>query len=219
MERTEAEERRLRFIQAKKLAGGDVYKLQKKLETAEYTVWWDNNGEIRCITSEPESVDLPYLEECKSQVFSKDQVDIVLKSNWNLYRVSTDPKVDTVHYIELKPVESLFVSQEDEFLSEITNGKAGDITISLKGKKFTVKSSKKVRDSYADVDLSTATAKGSRLLKFYFTSINDPSFMVYNVNITLPELLEKKSVTKTLPYDLSQSSVFTIKLFDKYVRT
>lgn len=219
MERTEAEERRLRFIQSKKLAGGDVYQLQKQLEKAEYTVWWDNSGEIRCITSEPESVALASLEECKSQVFSKDQVDIVLKSNWNLYRVSTDPKVDTIHYIELKPVESVFVSQEDEFLSEVTDGKGGDITISVKGKKFTVKSSKKVRDSYADVDLSTATAKGSRLLKFYFTSINDPSFMVYNVNITLPELLEKKSVTKTLPYDLSQSSVFTIKLFDKYVRT
>ena len=216
---TKAEERRQRFIQSKESAGGDVYKLQKQLENARYTVWWDSSGDIRCISSEPETVNAVLLEDCMHKEFDKEQVDIVLKSNWNLYKVSTDPKVDTVHYIELKPIESTYVSQEDEFLTEIQKGKGGDVTISIKGKEFTVKCNKKVQDMYADTDMASATAKGSRLLKFYFTSVNDPSFMVYNINITLPELLENKTVKKMLPYDLSQSSVFTIKLFDKYVRT
>jgi hypothetical protein len=216
---SEAEERRQRFIKQKQSAGGDVYLLQKQLQNVKYTVWWDIDGNIRCISSEPESVNISALAECKSEVFDKEQVDIVLKSNWGMYHVRTDPNVDTVHYIELKPVEATFVSQEDAFLSEIEKGKRGDITVSVTGKEFTIKCNKKVQDTYKDTDLSSATAKGSRLLKFYFTSINDPSFMVYNINVPLPELLENKTVKKTLPYDLSQSSVYTVKLFDKYVRT
>lgn len=216
---TEAEKRRRRFLKTKR-EHGDVYELQKDLLKQDYTVWWDNEGEIKIVTSEPKTITKAKTKGLKSHVFSHDQVAILLKSNWNLYMVETDPKVDTVHYIKLKPVESTFVSQEDEFLSLVEEDiKAPNIKISCKEKVFTVTATPKTIKEYKDTDLANATAKGSRILKFYFTSTNDPSYMIHNTNISLPELLENKSIERILPYDLSQCSIYTIKIFDKYVRT
>ena len=216
---SEAEKRRRRFIKIKK-EHGDVYELQKSLQISDYTVWWDDAGEIKIVTAEPSTIKKSKTKGLKSHVFSYDQVAILLKSNWNLYMVETDPKVDTVHYIKLKPIESTFVSQEDEFLSEIKKDiKAPNIKVSCKEKIFKVTVTPKTLKEYKDTDLTNATAKGSRLLKFYFTSTNDPSYMIHSTNISLPELLENKTVERTLPYDLSQCSIYTTKIFDKYVRT
>jgi len=68
-----------------------------------------------------------------------------------------------------------------------------------------------------DVDSNIATANGKKVLKFYFTSKNDPHFMIKSVNVLLSDLLENKSVTKKLTKNLDQCSIYTIKLFDKYV--
>ena len=216
---SEAEKRRRRFLKIKK-EHGDIYELQKDLQKTDYTVWWDSEGEIQIVTSEPKTIQKSKTKGLKSHVFSQEQVAILLKSNWNLYMVETDPKVDTVHYIKLKPIESTFVSQEDEFLSVIEEGvTAPNIKISCKEKVFKVTATPKTLKEYSDTDLSTATAKGSRILKFYFTSTNDPSYMIHSTNISLPELLENKTIERILPYDLSQYSIYTIKIFDKYVRT
>jgi len=43
--------------------------------------------------------------------------------------------------------------------------------------------------------------------------------MIHTTNIVLSDLLENKTVERILPYDLSQCSIYTIKIFDKYVRT
>ena len=216
---TEAEKRRRRFLKVKK-EHGDVYKLQKHLETQPYTIWWDDNGEIKVITPDPKSILKSKVKGLKSAEFEKDQVEILLNSNTNLYYIETDPNIDTVHYIKVKTVESSFVKQEDNALALIEeNVKSPQIKVSCKEKVFSVTATPSLLKEYKGTDTSTATAKGSKLLKFYFTSINDPSYMIHTTNIVLSDLLENKTVERILPYDLSQCSIYTIKIFDKYVRT
>ena len=97
--------------------------------------------------------------------------------------------------------------------------KAPQIKVSCKDKLFKVTATPTLLKEYKGTDLTQATAKGSKVLKFYFTSLNDPSYMIHTTNIVLPELLENKTVERILPYNLSQCSIYTIKIFDKYVRT
>ena len=54
---------------------------------------------------------------------------------------------------------------------------------------------------------------------FYFTSLRDPHFLVHNINVSLEDLLTKVKVETKVPPKMNQCSVYTLKLFDKYVRT
>ena len=58
-----------------------------------------------------------------------------------------------------------------------------------------------------------------KILKFYFTSIRDPHFLVHNINVSLEDLLTKVKIENKVPPKMNQCSVYTLKLFDKYVRT
>jgi len=216
----EALARKKRFNKIKKDAGGDAHDLQRQLSEQDYQIFWDSQGEIRYFGPVSEKVLKSKFKGCKSSVFTAEQVEILKAQGTNGYIIVTDPNVETVHTIQVRPIESQFVSHEDEFLSLIEEGvKRPDISVNINKKDFTVKCSKSILNKYKDTDLATATAKGSKLLKFYFTSINDPSFMVHSLNVNLPELLENKQVKKILPIDLSQCSLYTVKIFDKYVRT
>ena len=200
----------------------DVHNLQKALLKRDYVVWWNDDGDIVGFTQEPDQYK-KQIKKHNSATFSSEQVEIIKNNGSHGYCIKTDPEVDTVHYIQLKEEESTFVTHEKHNLLLIEGDvKRADIIVSLKGKEFTIKCSKTVLNKYKDKDLlrdlSSATASGSRLLKFYFTAENDPSFLIHNTNITLPDLLEKQEVTRLLPTDLSQCSIYTIKIFDKYVR-
>ena len=72
---------------------------------------------------------------------------------------------------------------------------------------------------YKGKDLKSITAKGHKDLVFYFTSVNDPHFMIFFIKISLQELIENGSVKTETPKDLDRCSVYTLQIFDKYVRT
>ena len=57
------------------------------------------------------------------------------------------------------------------------------------------------------------------VLVFYFTSVNDPHFMIFVVKVKLHELIKEGIVYTDTPKDLDRCSVYTMELFDKYVRT
>lgn len=197
----------------------DSYAMQTALQKRDFTIWWNDEGEILGYTQEPEQLD-DSIKKYNNAIFTAPQAEIIVNNGSHNYCIKTDPNVDTVHYIELKKVESTFVTHEKNDLSLIEkNIKRADIIVSLKDKTFTVKCSKTVQNKYKDKNLKTITANGSRLLKFYFTSEDDPSFLLHNTNFSLSDLIESGSVERTLPSDLSQCSIYTIKIFDKYVRT
>ena len=212
---SEAEKRRRRFLKEKnKFNSFD--ELVKHHQNRDQTVWFDLEGNILQISAEQKRK--KSVKE-RSVVFTAEQLEILKDKDVNLYRIVQDAEVETVFSIELKPLESPFVEHEKDFLQLIPESKSKIFDISVKYNKgnFTVKPHNKILKKYKDVDSNIATANGKKVLKFYFTSKNDPHFMIKSVNVLLSDLLENKSVTKKLTKNLDQCSIYTIKLFDKYV--
>ena len=212
---SEAEKRRRRFLKEKNKFNS-FNELVKYHKNRDQTVWFDLEGNILQISAEQKRK--KSVKE-RSVVFTAEQLEILKDKDVNLYRIVQDAEVETVFSIELKPLESPFVEHEKDFLQLIPESKSKIFDISVKYNKgnFTVKPHNKILKKYKDVDSNIATANGKKVLKFYFTSKNDPHFMIKSVNILLSDLLENKSVTKKLTKNLDQCSIYTIKLFDKYV--
>ena len=213
---SEAEKRRRRFLKEKNQAGGTFDDLQKKIAEAEQYVYFTDDGDILALS--PTKIKLK--AGWKETTFKPEQLAILDGKNIANFRVRQDPEVETVFTIETKPIESLFVKSEDDFVKLIDYSvKGADVSVSCKDKKFVVKLDKKQRTKYRKIGSDNATAKGSKLLKFYFTSINDPHFLVYTINVHLKDLIDNEQSEINVPANLNQCSIYTIKLFDKYVRT
>ncbi len=214
---SEAEKRRRRFLKAKKDAGGDIESLQAKEYHKDFQVLFDKEGNILGYSQEK----IAKKRGQFLQTFKREQVEILKGKNTDLYRVAQDPNIDTVFSIELKPVESVFVRTEQSFVTLIDEGKktGADLLVSFADGNFVVEVTKKVLKKYKDIEPKLANINGSKVLKFYFTSLRDPHFLVHNINVKLEDLLTKQKVSTKVPPKMNQCSVYTLKLFDKYVRT
>ena len=210
-----ANARRKAFLNSKK-EYGDIEQMTKAFHKSKFTVWFDDDGDIKCCSKEPNEV---FDKKFNSAQFSDDEVAIFKNANWGLYKVRTDDKVDSVHYIELRPIDDI-ITKQDDFLSEIEEGsvRGADIKVKVEGKKFTVELCPRVIKEYKNVDPDTAVVRGQTTLKFYFTTYKEPSFLEYNFNVPFRKLLVDKKIDVILPYEMDQSSIYTVKLFDKYVR-
>lgn len=210
----EAEERRLRFQAAKEAAGG-LARLIKQELSKKPKVYFLNDGTIVSISKE----EIALREGWQVREFDDEQIQILENNNWNLFYVKKDPLVDNLYSIESRPLESAVVSAENNSLLLIEPGsKDYDCNCKLTTTEFTVSLSKKTLEKYSDIDPSSATTNGQKVLKFYFTAPNDPHIMIHSEYIALRSLLEKPVTVKT-KIDLTQTSIYTVKAFDKYVRT
>ena len=117
--------------------------------------------------------------------------------------------------------ESLYVRNEDTFVQHIEPSKSRsyDIKVGFKNGKFFAQASTKTKNKYKGKKPESISAKGNKDLVFYFTSVNDPHFLIFYIKIKLHELIKDGTVYQDAPKDLDQCSVYTLKLFDKYVRT
>lgn len=213
----EALKRKQKFLKNKEQFEGNYYAMQKAEYEKDHTVYFLADGTITCITKEQ----IEPKKEWKSYVFSNDQVSILDGKNLDLYRVIQNPDDENTYHIELRPIESLYVRNEDAFvqLIEYSKSRAYNIKVGFKNNKFFVQASAKTKSKYKDKDLNTITAKGHKNLVFYFTSVNDPHFMIFVVKVKLHELIKEGIVYTDTPKDLDRCSVYTMELFDKYVRT
>jgi len=214
---SEAEKRRRRFLKAKKDAGGDIESLQAKEYHKDFQVLFDKEGNILGYSQEK----IAKKRGQFLQTFKREQVEILKGKNTDLYRVAQDPNIDTVFSIELKPVESVFVRTEQSFVTLIDEDKktGADLLVSFADGNFVVEVTKKVIKKYKDIEPKLANINGSKVLKFYFTSVNDPHFMIFYIKISLKDLIEEGTVVSNTPKDLDRCSVYTLQIFDKYVRT
>ena len=210
----EAEERRLRFQAAKEAAGGLAGLIKQEL-SKKPKVYFLNDGTIVSMSKE----DIELKDGWQVREFDNEQVSILENNNWSLFYVKKDPLVDNLYSIESRPLESAVVSAENNSLLLIeSSSKNYDCMCKLTDTEFTVSLSKKTLEKYADIDPATATVNGQKVLKFYFTALNDPHIMIHSEYISLKALLEKPVTIKTTA-DLTQTSIYTVKAFDKYVRT
>jgi len=214
---SEAEERRLKFLEAKKAAGGSARDLMKQVEARPYMVYFDDAGNILCVTKEDV---IPEPSWSNSHEFTWEQVRILEGKNINLFYVKKDQFVDNLYSIESRPTEKIHVSADNDFLYLITeNVSTPDITCSLSPTEFTVTLSDNMLDKYSKIDKSQIAINGKKILKFFLTAKNDPHFMLTTISVALPNLVEKKTISFSLPDNYSQCSIYTSKVFDKYVRT
>lgn len=212
----EAEERRLRFQQAKEAAGSFAGLIRQELSRTP-KVYFLADGTIVSISKD----DIELKDGWHVREFDQEQLKILEDNNWSLFYVKKDPLVDNLYSIESKPLESAVVSAENNSLLLVeTSSKEYeyDCTCKLTKNAFTVNLSNKVLTQYKDADLTSATVNGQKILKFYFTAPNDPHIMIHSEYISLQALL-KNSVCISTKTDLTQTSIYTVKAFDKYVRT
>ena len=210
----EAEERRLRFQAAKDAAGGLAGLIRQEL-AKQPKVYFLSDGTIVSISKE----DMPLKEGWQVKEFSNEQVEILENNNWNLFYVKTDPLVDNLYSIESRPLESVVVSAENNSLLLIDTSSADyECMCNLTKTVFTVTLSKSTIEKYSSIDPISATVNGQKVLKFYFTAPNNPHIMIHSEYISLKRLLEN-TVTISTATDLTQTSIYTVKAFDKYVRT
>lgn len=211
----EAEERRLRFLAAKESAGGSFASLMKQELLKKPKVYFLEDGTIVSITKEEIDAHPSWL--CRE--FDDEQLQILEDQNWNLFYIKKDPLVDNLFSIESRPLESSVVSTENNSLTLIDFNKSdAECTCSLTKAKFTVELSIHTLKKYENVEIENATANGQKVLKFYFTALNDPHFMFHSEYVSLTKLLKETSVSISLKEDLTSCSIYTVKAFDSYSR-
>ena len=210
----EAEERRLRFQAAKEAAGGLAGLIRQEL-AKQPKVYFLADGTIVSISKE----DMELNEGWQVKEFSNEQVEILENNNWNLFYVKTDPLVDNLYSIESRPLESVVVSAENNSLLLIDTCSTNyDCMCNLTKTDFTVALSKSAIETYANIDPSSATANGQKVLKFYFTAKNDPHFIIHSEYVSLTKLLTTTKLTFVTLEDLTKCSIYTVKAFNSYCR-
>ena len=207
--------RKQRFMDLKKEHGGNVDGITKHFDSLDWNLWHEEDGTIVSMSKEP-SDDLD--SKFEKARFSNEQIDILKDKNWNLYRVITDKVNKHVKYIQVRPVEVERISSDDFFLFQIDKHtkRVYDIKLSLGKSKLTISAHANMLKQYEEVNISDAIIKGRKVLPFYITTKNDPSFMLQSINVSLEELIQHKKVVVDMCDDFRGCSVFTLKLFDNY---
>lgn len=207
--------RKQRFLEAKEELGGTIQDVTNHYEKLDWTIWFEEDGTIVSMSKEPNE-DLS--EKFEFATFTNDQAKILVDKNWNMYRIITDKKNTHVKYIQVRPVEIDRVATEDFYLYQVDNQnkRVYDLKLSMSKTTLTISAHANIIKEYEDIEISSAIRKGRKIIPFYITTKNDPSFMLHYVNLSLEELLENKQVVYDMPEDYTGASVFTLKLFDNY---
>ena len=212
-----AEARRKRFMKSKDQSGGSAEQLMKNLKSRPWRLFFDDDGIIQCFTQDPT---IEPNADWKTHDFSQDQLEILIDNDIRKYHVVNDQKVDNVYSIELKPLQSVKLPDVDDFLSEVTDEHSKDYEVkcSIVKDQLTVTLSDAVKEDYSDVYPVSATRNGYRILRFYITRQHDPHVMYEYKHVSISDLLINESVTMKLGMNLEHCSIYTNKIFDKYLR-
>ena len=207
--------RKQRFMDLKKEHGGNVAGIKEHYDSLDWFLWHEEDGTIVSMSKE----DNPSLnEKFEKAKFSNEQIEILKDKNWNLYRIVVDKLNKHVKYIQVKPVEVEKILTDDFFLFQVDthSSRNFDIKLSLSSTELTVSAHSNTIEQYKDIAPGDAVINGRKILPFYITSKNDPSFMFATVNVNLEDLIKNKKVVCKLPSNFKGCSVFTLKLFEKY---
>lgn len=211
-------DRKKRFL-AEKEKAGSVKDLIEKQKVKDWTIYFNDFGDIVCLTQN----DVDVKDNWKTYDFSQEQLKILVDNKDDLakYCINIDPSVDNLYSIQLKEITSIYTESEKEFLNEIEYGRSTsfDIKVAVNSEDLVVTMSNKTKEPYKNVYPISATIQGQRLLKFFLTAEHDPHVMFHYEIISLAELITEKKVVREMPADLRRCSVYTVKLFDKYQRT
>ena len=159
--------------------------------------------------------------------FPIDEVAPFITGERNLSTHYVSPLKDdpTKYAIKAKSIEVNYIRTLDRFLTEIDQGQSSEsahLTIinNIKEKKIIFSLSPKVKYNILQdesIETKNITINGMPELDFFFTVKNDPSFLILYVPIKTNELVGEPMIVVNYSVDLSESSLFTKKIFDNYV--
>ena len=206
--------RKKRFVESKELHGGSKG-LAEHLDSLDWNLWHEEDGTIISLSKEWNEA---LSEKYETAKFNNEQVAILIDKNWNLYRIRTDKHNTHVKFIEVRPVVIDKFSTDNDFLFQIDNNSKTeyDIKLSLSSTALSVTAHKSFLEKYEDITDEDAVISGRKVIPFYITSKNDPSFMFCTISISLYDILNNKKVVKETETDFRECSIFTLKLFDNY---
>jgi len=210
----QAKDRKKRFLENKTAAGGISALIDNSI-LRPWRVYFNQEGEIMCFTKEEGMAIQP---DWLTHDFTPEQIQVLKEKDLSKFLVKKDPDVDNRYTIEIKPIETVYINADDDFLYKIPEKKLYDIQVKITVSTMVIKLSKKIKKKYKDVYPISATVNGSRLLKFYITAKDDPHDMYHYSIVSLADLLSKEEVIIELEHDMRDYDVFTNKLFDVYAR-
>ena len=213
----EALARKKAFQEAKEAAGG-AESLQFKQKNKPWTVYFNQEGDIVCFTdSEVPDVNPEWI----THDFTQEQLGMLHGKDLTRYRIRKEETAENVFVVELKPLETVYVSAKEDFLYEIAESKARkwDLQLEVHKDDVVVKLGKAVLEQYADVYPISATVKGQRLIKIFITAPDDPHVMFHYQVVSLADLLGNKGEFKfEVDNDFREYGFYTNKLFDIYAK-
>ena len=199
----------------------DLEKARLAQKQSDRHVYFDDIGNI-CYYGRTDSSD--YLEY-NHAVFTYDQCSIFEdeKSNKiiNDYLVLVNPNEEGVYTFVTKVVELEKFKSATKMLTQVrlTENTEFDIKIHTVKNTMTVSLSDKLRTNITkNVDVNNFTFKGEQRIALYVTSLNDPHFLFDSIEILLQDLITNEQLVFDLNNDCTNKSIYTRKLFEKYIR-
>ena len=199
--------------------------LKKEKAAADITkqkmfVYFDESGNIKCI-----SPVVDQQQETVSQATKLPLKDVYkfITGEISPTRYLVKKKKGTANKYEIvkRRYEISHVRKLDRFLTEIIPGygkKTGlEIIADMQSNTLTFKLADNVRNEFLETidDLSLASISGMRVLKFYCTTKNDPSYLIESFTVSVTALLQG-NVYIEFKSDLAKYSLFTRQVFDNY---
>ena len=176
----------------------------------ETKVYFDNTGEITCITQDknfqPESDWLTY-------DFTPEELEMVSEnvssSGFSVYNVD-----DVYAIVKSSTRMPLGITQGPDLVQVESNADA-DVVLSVKDTEIFVTATpalqKTIKDNKMKID-------NVRVLSFYVTEKNNPHFMIYNFYVPLMDLANQESVKIPCDDDFTEYSIYTKPVLDSYGR-
>jgi hypothetical protein len=209
------EARKRKFLALKEKAGG-AQNLLDSMASAQWRVYFDDQGVITCFTN---NTDTPIQPEWRTYDFSREQLQILQGKDLSAYRVHTHPLIDNKYSIEAAREEASPTALATDFLMLVKPGmQDADVYCEVTENSLVVWLSNDVIEQYAKIDPDLAVRKDMSAMRFYITAPNDPHMMFAKVNVKLSELLREPQVKKPLDNDYRMCSIYTKRCFDKYTR-
>jgi hypothetical protein len=199
----------------------DLEKARKAQQRSDRHVYFDDTGNI-VYYGRAESDDyaqynhaLFTYEQCL--IFEDPKND----KSTNDFLVLTNPNDEGVFSFVTKVIELEKFKSATKMLSQIkvSNITEYDIKIVTDKNKLSINVSEKLKKNVTkNVNIDNFSFKGEERIAIHVTSLNDPHFLYDSIEVSLKELFQVDKLEFTLDVDTEDKSIYTRKIFDKYIR-
>jgi len=199
----------------------DLEKARKAQRQSDRHVYFDDTGNI-AYYGRAESDDY---SEYNHAVFTFEQClifeDPKNDKSINDFLVFVNPNEEGVYSFVTKVIELEKFKSATKMLSQIRKSDKTDYDIQIKTdkKKLTVTVNEKLKNNITkNVNIDNFSFKGEQRMALYITTQDDPHFLFDSIELSLSDLFKKESLEFNLTHDSTDKSIYTRKIFDKYIR-